>query len=179
MNSRLKILQVLLKLNRYVLNVLFSCFLFLFIKSVYARNSIKKFTVGNSSIPSTGFKFDLFIAVINQPYNKIKYVSHVFRDKIIRKIFCLSIIALCLKVYICPSQGLFYFSISFKLITPIFWNNLPFTRLYFASNSPDVVINVFSVSVFIEFEKSMPSRLNLRGYFLYFSNLLWILSFFF
>ena len=145
MNRKLKILQVLLKFNRYVLNVLFPCFLFLCVKSVYARNSIKKFTIGNSSISSTGFKFDLFIAVINQPYNIIKYVSHVFRDKIIRKIFCLSIIALCLKVYIYLSQGLFYFSISFKLITPIFWYNLPFTRLYFASNSPNVVINVFSV----------------------------------
>ena len=73
---------------------------------------------------------------------------------------------------------IFYqFSIWFKLITPTVWYNLPFTRLYFAPNSPNVVTNIFSVSVFIELQKCMPSKLNLVGYFLYFSNMFWVLLF--
>ena len=64
-----------------------------------------------------------------------------------------------------------YFLISFKLITPIAFYNLPFTRLYFASSSPNVVIDIFSVSFFTELEKSLPSRSNLVGYFLYFFNM--------
>ena len=60
---------------------------------------------------------------------------------------------------------------------PIVWYSFPFKRLYFASINLLEVTNIFSVSFLIALEKCSPSRVNLTGGFLYFSNIFWILSF--
>ena len=58
-----------------------------------------------------------------------------------------------------------YFLISFKLITPIAFYNLPFTRLYFASSSPNVVIDIFPCYFLLSLKKACLQDQILLGIF--------------
>ena len=128
-----------------------------FARFTHVKNSSKKVTIGIFFF--SFFKFYLFIFIINQFQRKIKHVSYVF---------CVSIIALCLEVYVCPSRGFFYFVSIFNFAQINYINCLiqfsVYKVIFCIYQSVRGYKYFFCLSFLIALEKSSPSRANLIGF---------------
>ena len=146
--------------------MLFPSLLLFFETFTHAKNSSKKFKIGNFFSLSSNFIY-LFSPSVSFSV-KLSTSLVLFVMKLYEKCFA-SLLSPCAKKFRfthCQDYFIsFQFLISFKLITPIVWYTFLFMRLYVASINPPTVTNIFSVSFFIMLKKSNPSRLNLTDFF--------------
>ena len=129
--------------------MLFSSLLFFFERFTHAKNSSKKFTIGNIfSLPSNFiFLFSSFISFSVKLSTSLVF----FVIKSCEKCFASLLLPCAWKFTFTHWEDFsisFQFLILFKLITPIVWYSFPFTSLYFASINPLVVTNIFFCFIF-------------------------------